>query len=83
MKRDELNMNFNISCVCVCVRRFDANKYVYVLRMWVLPICGVCAIGMVLMTSVCPVTGSWASWVCAGWCRCEASDVKPRHKTQP
>lgn len=36
---------------------------------------------MVLMTSVCPVKGSWASWVCAGWCRCVGSDVRPEHMT--
>lgn len=37
----------------------------------------VCATGTALMTSVCPVTGSWASWACAGWCRCADSDVNP------
>lgn len=34
------------------------------------------------MTSVCPVKGSWASWVCAGWCRCVGSDVRPEEATQ-
>ena len=46
------------------------------------PICGVWVTGMVPMSSVCPVIGSWASWACAGWCRWAGSDVKPGHTTQ-
>lgn len=42
-----------------------------------LPICGAWRTGTVLMTSVCPVTGSWASWVCPWWCRCDCSDASP------
>lgn len=46
-----------------------------------LPINGVWVTGTVLMTRVCPVRGSWASWVCPWWCKCVGSAARPENNT--